>query len=334
LINVTLYRRKECELCDQVERDLADLQTEIPHQLVLIDLDESQNLRETFPETPPVVEVGPYRLKTVISKQDLRIALGAARDRGQHLEKVGDPKYQARLERGHVLTGADRFSYWLSNHYMALFNCFFLIYAGLPFLAPVFMKTGLTGPARVIYAIYSPLCHQFAYRSWFLFGEQAAYPRELAHVDGLLSYEQATGNDSLDTGLARAFRGTLELGYKVALCERDVAIYGSIFIFGLVFAVTGRRLKSLPWYLWILIGIVPIGLDGFSQIPSLTNLTVLQWLPIRESTPILRTLTGFVFGFSTAWYGYPYVEETMLETRRLLTRKIAVVGADMRGPRV
>ena len=42
------------------------------------------------------------------------------------------------------------------------------------------MNAGLTGPGRAIYTIYSPMCHQMASRSFFLFGEQPAYPRELA----------------------------------------------------------------------------------------------------------------------------------------------------------
>jgi hypothetical protein len=45
-------------------------------------------------------------------------------------------------------------------------------------------------------------------------------------------------------------------------------------------------------------------------------------LPYRESTPFLRTLTGGLFGLTTAWFGYPYVEETMRDARELLTTKI------------
>ena len=66
-------------------------------------------------------------------------------------------------------------------------------------------------------------------------------------------------------------------------------------------------------------GLIPIGLDGVSQIVS-----QLPWdvIPIRESTPLLRTITGGLFGFTIAWFGYPVVEETMADTRKLLTVKI------------
>jgi uncharacterized membrane protein len=329
MITVTLYRRTDCPACDQAVADLAALQAEIPHRLVLIDLDEKPGLKDTFGSQLPVIEVGPYRLLAPFTKQDLVIAIGAARDRHNHMEAVGDQTYQERLKKGHTLTRTDRFSNWFVNHYMLVFNLIFLVYVGLPFLAPVFMKAGAETPARLIYKIYSPLCHQLAFRSWFLFGEQLFYPRELAGMDSVASYEETTGLSSLDVQAARRFIGDEHTGYKVALCERDIAIYSSIVAFGILFSITGKRLKSIPWYLWILIGIIPIAVDGFSQLSSLMNLPFS--LPERESTPVLRTLTGFLFGFTTVWYGYPYVEDTMAETRKVLARKFAVVNMDKKG---
>jgi uncharacterized membrane protein len=222
------------------------------------------------------------------------------------------------------MSDSDRFSYWFTQHYMMVLNLIIFVYVGLPFLAPVLMKVGATVPARVIYTVYRPLCHQLAFRSWFLFGEQAAYPRELARVKGLLTYQQAIGDDT-DIAAARSFLGNNLIGYKVAICQRDVAIYGSILAFGLLFSFTRKWLKPLPWYVWIIIGTLPIAIDGFSQLPSLMTGINLSWLPIRESTPFLRTLTGILFGVTTSWYGYPYIEESIQDTRRILAHKIAVV---------
>lgn len=87
-------------------------------------------------------------------------------------------------------------------------------------------------------------------------------------------------------------------------------------------AETGRKLKPLHWMLWILIGMGPIGLDGFSQLFSQIEW---QWLanllPYRESTPALRILTGALFGLMTAWFAYPYMEESMAETRQFFIKK-------------
>ena len=68
------------------------------------------------------------------------------------------------------------------------------LYVGLPFAAPTLMKLGAEVPARVIYTMYSPLCHQFAFRSFFLFGEQPYYPTKEAGVAGVQTFEQVSGH--------------------------------------------------------------------------------------------------------------------------------------------
>jgi uncharacterized membrane protein len=139
-------------------------------------------------------------------------------------------------------------------------------------------------------------------------------------VDGYISYPAATGLDENNLWEARQFTGSELLGYKVALCERDVAIYAGILLFGLAFAVARRRIKSLHWVAWLILGIVPIGVDGLSQLIS--QLPIINTFAFRESTPFLRTLTGGLFGFITAWFGYPLVEESMRDTRLYLDSKL------------
>jgi len=112
----------------------------------------------------------------------------------------------------------------------------------------------------------------------------------------------------------------------MALCERDMAIYGAILLFGIIYAVTGRRIKPIHWIFWILIGLMPIGLDGFSQLFSQMEWSWLSSiLPYRESTPFLRVLTGGLFGLATAWFAYPYIEESMSETRHFFIKKFASI---------
>jgi uncharacterized membrane protein len=141
-----------------------------------------------------------------------------------------------------------------------------------------------------------------------------------------MTYGEATGFNEYDLVNAREFLGNDRLGYKIALCQRDVAIYGTIFLFGLVFALTGKKIKPLPWYLWLILGLGPIGLDGFSQLLGQSGLQIFQWLPLRESTPFLRTMTGLLFGLATAWFGFPYLEETVQENRREMSLKTAIAN--------
>lgn len=321
MIEVKLYSRQGCHLCEEVKDLLGELHTQYPHQLIEIDIESSNDLLRAYGLEIPVVQIGPYTLKAPITRVELAMTLGAAQDRQRHLDEIESSAYSAG---GALATwsGADRFSLWLARHYMAMFNFIVFLYVGLPILAPTFMKAGAELPATVIYKAYSLVCHQLAYRSFFLYGEQPVYPRSIAGLEGLLTYNQATGMSEStlykDIQAAEKFIGNPELGYKVALCQRDIAIYGGMLLFGVIFVLTGKRIPVLPWYLWILIGLFPIGLDGLSQLVSQLPIDL---LPVRESTPQLRVLTGALFGITTAWFGYPMVEESMLETRQMLGAK-------------
>ena len=304
---------------------LSRAQTTTPHRLVELDIDADPSLTEKVGDQAPVIQVGPYVLRWPFTEQELRVSLGAAADRMQHYEQSGDRRYESRMKRGRTISGADRFSYWLSRRYMWIISVLLFIYVGLPFLAPVFMHYQIDGPAKVIYSIYRPLCHQLGFRSVFLFGEQPVYPRALAHVDDLITYEQATQQDEIDVLAARKFVGNEVMGYKTALCQRDLAIYGAMLLFSVVFMLSGRRIKAIPWYVWIAVGLVPIAIDGLSQLPSVAAAIMPPWIPIRESIPALRYLTGALFGLTTAWYLFPMVEETMQETARVLSRKFTII---------
>ncbi|MFQ5923181.1 MAG: DUF2085 domain-containing protein [Anaerolineales bacterium] len=316
MIRVTLYYLDETRDADDVRAALGSLQEEIPHELLEIDIAADIALREDYGDRVPVVEVGPYTLNSPFSEVDLRVALNAAEDSSSRADASGAGASQTwgiRLNRG------VRF---FARHWLAVFSLVVFLYAGLPFLAPTLMKVGATGPARVIYTMYSPFCHQFAFRSFFLYGPQAAYPRELAGTD-LVSYGEATGTDEEDVIAARRYVGDETVGYKTALCERDIGIYVGILVAGLVYGfIRNRRsVKPLPLKFWFLLGIVPIALDGGTQLIS--QLGIFPFPP-RESTPLLRTATGLLFGAMNVWMAYPHVDQAMKDTNKTTSTKLAV----------
>jgi uncharacterized membrane protein len=332
MLTITLYTRKNDPASMEAKTNLASLQEKFPHRLVEVDVDSDPVIQKNFGDNVPAIEAGPYRLNSPFDKQKLMMTISAATDRRSQLDKLGREDHHDRLRRGQDITGADRVMYWLSRHYLAVLNVVMLFYFGLPILAPVLMNAGLKLPANIIYTIYKPLCHQFGFRSFYLFGEQTYYPLEEAQIAGVQSFGEVTGFQDLNNPAAssrfdaRQYVGNETVGYKMALCERDMAIYSAIFLFGLVYAATGRRLKPLHWMLWLLIGMGPIGLDGFSQLFSQMEWSWLaSVLPYRESTPFLRVLTGALFGFATAWFSYPYIEESMAESRQFFIKKFASI---------
>lgn len=319
MITVTLYTKDNCSLCETAKQDLQSLQAKIPHNLALVNIEEDEDLQAAYGTRVPVAQVGPYVLEAPFDRQKLEMTMAAARDRAQQIE--GDPKYDKRKARSAQINRSDKLAQFFGKHYLALLNLLIFLYVGLPFLAPVLMNAGYPALARPIYSTYGAVCHQMAFRSWFLFGEQPVYPREAAGIDEYASYEAATGLNGADMLAARGFIGNEQVGYKVAFCQRDVAIYGAILAFGLLYAATGRRIRPLHWMLWIAIGMAPIGLDGFSQL--LSQIPNWPFWEYRESTPLLRTLTGAIFGFTTAWFGIPLLEESFQDVRVQVASKAA-----------
>ena len=244
-----------------------------------------------------------------------------------------------------LIIGLDKLIYKFSRHWIWVFNTVAFIYVGLPILAPALMNTGLTGPARIIYLAYGPMCHQMASRSFFLFGEQPVYPRELAGTDftpietympGIPEFSGVSTDPTQWTGFllpARQFLGNEQLGYKMALCERDIGIYGFVLIGGILYAILRRRsqIKPLPFIAFMILGLGPIGLDGFTQLFGMygaaANLSLFETLfPLRESPPLLRTFTGAWFGLTLVWLAYPRIEASLKQTERDLEAKLRRIG--------
>lgn len=249
-------------------------------------------------------------------------------------EYTGNKRVAVRLNRG-VL--------WLSRHWLRVALIVIGTYAALPYVTPTLMKLGLTEPARVLYTLYSPFCHQFAFRSFFLFGAQVAYPRASTGTE-LVPYESYVSTlpefapnrqtvwgpvgDVYAFGpgfqwASREFVGNERMGYKLTLCERDISIYTAIFVGAVGYGFVRRRLRPVPLALYILLGIAPIALDGVSQLLGYPPFNL--WPP-RETTPIFRVLTGALFGLMNVWLAFPHLEASMRETRLELEAKLARAG--------
>ena len=180
---------------------------------------------------------------------------------------------------------------WAARHWLWGANLFSLAYLGFAFLAPVLMATEHYLAGRVIYAAYSLLCHQWPDRSYFLFGPQVQY--SLAEL-----------RLRLGTEVTRYYVGEPALGYKVAICQRCVAMYGVILAVGLLYGLLRRKesgVRPLSWW-GVLLLLVPVVIDGGGQLIGL-------W----ESTWWVRTITGGLFGVAWVAWVYPYLDEAVEE---------------------
>src|SRR5438309_6424459 len=91
------------------------------------------------------------------------------------------------------------------------------------------------------------------------------------------------------------------LGHQLGLCARNLSIYSSMFLGSLVFALSKKHLPGISWWMWLLL-ILPMAWDGTTQL--------FGW---RESTWILRMVTGTLFGLGSVWFVLPLIHKTLLE---------------------
>ena len=234
-----------------------------------------------------------------------------------------------------------------ARHWLRIVLVLLFVYSSLPWLAPSLAKLGLLEAADLIYTLYSPFCHQFAFRSVFVFGEQAFYPRGAAD-SGYRPFEEFAeqseafqaqyhhwsayyyGNLATSGAVedlqefsvaqqiaARHFIGDETFGYKTSLCARDLAIYTMLFIGALIYARYRWRIRPLPLWLYIFVGLGPVGVDGLSQLLSYPPF---EFWHVRETAPIFRIITGGLFGLMSAWLGFPHIERSMQDLVESLER--------------
>jgi uncharacterized membrane protein len=199
----------------------------------------------------------------------------------------------------------DRQIYHFAKHWLAVFNTLTGIYVLLPLLAPLLMASGVPGLGRLIYYVYRPACHQLPERTFFLFGPQASYT-----LDELWATGWVERTDDIFT--RQRFLGATQLGWKMALCQRDIAIYGALFVGGLLFGLLRARLKPLSLIRYLLF-LVPMFIDGGTQLVGL-----------RESIPLLRVLTGSLLGLGTVWMLYPRLDEAFADVRQQANQRVRI----------
>jgi uncharacterized membrane protein len=174
----------------------------------------------------------------------------------------------------------------VAKHWLLIANIALGIQAFLPAAAPVLMASGRSWLGHILYNMYSPLCHQLPERSFFLFGPKITY--------SLQELEHRLGPD-----VPLRYIGDPSIGYKMAVCQRDIATYAAMWLAGLAYIPLRKRLRPLSLKVFGLL-CLPMAVDGFGQLFGL-------W----DSTPWRRVITGALFGAACIWLAYPHVEAGM-----------------------
>jgi len=255
---------------------------------------------------------------------------------------AGEGRYTPGMDPSNRTTAIrlNRLAYGISRQWVLLFSLLWGFYVGLPFLAPVLMANGLVPLGRVIYTIYSFLCHQLPERSYFLFGPAIMVPLEKL---------QAAGLNTDNPFLLRQFLGSPELGWKVAWSDRMVAMFTSMLVFAWMWwllRAIGQKPRIGKWLFLALL--LPLALDGTTHLISdlgglhqgfrdsnawLAALTQNTFPPTFYAgdawgsfNASLRLLSGILFGLGIVWFGFPYLDEYFIDLAERIKYKFTRVN--------
>lgn len=213
------------------------------------------------------------------------------------------------------------------NNWIYLFLWIYGTWVILPFLAPVLMQLGWTGPAKALYSFYAFFCHQLPQRSLFLFGEKSMYA---------ITEVQAVWQNSIDPAVLRQFIGDPAMGWKVAWSDRMISFYGGVWVFALLWTPFRKRVKQIPWWGLILL-LLPIMVDGSTHMVSDlagfgngfrdTNIWLVRltnnFLPpsfysgdaLGSFNSWMRWITGLLAGLGLVWFTFPSIEAAFKAAR-------------------
>jgi uncharacterized membrane protein len=192
---------------------------------------------------------------------------------------------------------------WLARHWVALVTVVSGVFIALPLAAPLLAMTGHERASGAIYFAYRITCHQLPQRSWFIGGPSPQY--DWSQLRPYVKHPEA--------GPLMAFHaplGNAALGYQLGFCERDTAIYLAVFLTCLAYGLLRRRrdFGPMPLRLYALLAL-PMAIDGVTQL-----------IGLRESTPVVRTLTGALFGAASAWLILTFIEQSFREAASYASR--------------
>ena len=236
-----------------------------------------------------------------------------------------------------IIKGVDGIALFIVKHWLGLFLIVYGAWVWAPVLAPIFMVNGLTGPGEALYFMYSFFCHQLPERSLFFFGPQMMY-----------SLDQIGKVWSTDNQLVlRQFVGNTEMGWKMAWSDRMISTYGGLWIGAVLWAFFGKRVGRLSLVVWLLVGVLPLALDGMSHFVNDivagssgqgfrdTN----DWLILLTGNifpaefyygnmlgsfnSTARWVTGLLFGITTVFAMFPIIGAGMLETQHDLEYQLS-----------
>lgn len=178
----------------------------------------------------------------------------------------------------------------------------FLSFIALAVAAPLLAFENESA-AKIIYNAYSPFCHQKLSRSFCVFNNAGFSVSDCTPQTGVF----IQGDNRLIKAIIDG-----KVGYKIAICSRDIGLYGMIVGAALVYPLFRKwDSREMPPAIYFILALVPIGIDGTLQVLGSFGLFGIAY----ESTNMMRFLSGGLAGTAVSFYLIPLMMNLIDKSR-------------------
>ncbi|KKR06236.1 MAG: hypothetical protein UT34_C0001G0276 [candidate division WS6 bacterium GW2011_GWF2_39_15] len=177
------------------------------------------------------------------------------------------------------------------------------LYVLIPFIAPIAYTVENEKLGWGINQFYENFCHQRVERSVFLFGKSSPISfytvQELKDAKAIPQTNTNPGRYIWPEYFGHDYVGNKVVGYKVPICIRDIALYGSLALFLTIFSLlkpkTVDKYATQRLYLYGFLLLLPMILDGVAQ--TIIEGFMIKSVPLSYIHSISkRIVTGSLFG--------------------------------------
>ena len=207
-----------------------------------------------------------------------------------------------------------------------IYMIFSLLLVAFTVSGPVAALMGWNDAASGFYRAGEPLCHQWVYRSYCIFDTGKGWMVDdciPANYNGTIiettkftpashSWDGVFKYSTVQIGRNRAEMVERDgmVGYKMVACARDTAIYVGMLFAGFAFLYLRRFIKETPTLWFLLIGLIPMGIDGTAQLFGF-------W----ESSNPMRFATGFLAGAFIGFYLVSLLSDVLTRAKGTTRKK-------------
>lgn len=298
-MRVTVYTKPECHLCEDLLQLLDRLAPRYGLQVAEVNILDDPALYQAYSRDIPVLDIDDGRLgrlKAPIDEATLRAALDVA---------LRGPQSASGVARARREPFMDRLARFVGLHWLGLACAAFAVYAGLPWLAPVFASLGWWDLADPIYTAYALSCHQLPERAGNVMGYQVGF----------------------------CYRNTALYG--------GVFLFGTLYGLARSGAVAWlRRLRrAIPWW-GLALFILPMLVDGLTHMFGLREPMLADDMPASFGSFYvgsqlfsfnwwLRVTTGLLAALGVVWFAFPRMDRAVAESEalRLMYQQAASAGS-------